>query len=215
MIRTATDNGQRMTDNGTIGMTREELEFSIGQYLDGTLDEDGRVALEARLAADAEVREIVREERALTAVLHGALPVPAVRWDALADRISGAIDEQLQERVERASWAMRFRSPGFLALAASVVLAAAISLKLMTGHRSSTGPAQVPPAPAAVAMVIEGPREDQPAGKVVEEISIGPGGSYAKAPSLAPYAEEIDTRPARVVIAAGVSLEDAPPASPF
>ena len=64
-------------------------------------------------------------------------------------------------------------------------------------------------------MVIEGPREDQPAGKVVEEISIGPGGSYAKAPSLAPYAEEIDTRPARVVIAAGVSLEDAPPASPF
>ena len=73
--------------------------------------------------------------------------------------------------------------------------------------------------PGPVAMVIEGPEEEKPVGAVVSEVSIGPGGTYAKAPSLAPYAEEMDSRPTRVVIAAGtpvapVSVEEAP-ASPF
>ena len=125
-------------------MTREELEFSISQYLDGTLDEDRRDALEARLAADPEAQEILREERALTTALHGLPALPPVRWDALSDRISGAIDAQLEERVEQASWAMRLRSPRFLALAASVVLAAAVSLKLITGSQQGGG-SGVPP----------------------------------------------------------------------
>src|SRR5882724_11790544 len=196
-------------------MNREELEFSISQYLDGTLDEADRDALETRLATDLEAQQILREERALTIALQSAPAIPDVRWGALADRISGAIDAQLEERFERASWAIRMRSPGVLALAASVVLAAAISLKLMTASHHGAGGPQIQPTPSPVAMLIEGPQEDQPAGRVVEEISIGPGGTYAKAPSLAPYAEEIDTRPTRVVIAAGMLMDEDPPASPF
>jgi len=65
-------------------------------------------------------------------------------------------------------------------------------------------------------MVIEGPQEDSPAGPMVTEVSIGPGGTYAKAPALAPYADEIDSRPTRVVIAAGMPAEaEEPPTSPF
>jgi len=197
-------------------MTREELEFSVCEYLDGTLGEAERVALEARLASDPEARETLRRERALTAALREGA-VPEVKWDALAERISGAIDGQLEERVERASWAIRARSPWFMAAAASVGLVLGLAVFFAANQRGGNpgGTGSVTPAP--VALVVEGPQEDRPAGPVVTEVSIGPGGSYAKAPSLAPYADEMDARPTRVAIAAGtpVVVEEAPPPSPF
>ena len=64
-------------------MTRDELEFSISQYLDGTLPEAQRPALEARLAEDAEAQAILAEERALTRLLRSE-PLPEVRWDGLS-----------------------------------------------------------------------------------------------------------------------------------
>jgi anti-sigma factor RsiW len=190
-------------------MTREELEFSISQYLDGTLAADERLALEARLETDPQAQAILRQEQALTALLR-SVPAPRISWDALAERISGAIDKQLEERVARASWMLRFRSPAILAAVASVGLIAGISLRLLFQARQQvTGTAQT------VAMVVEGPQEDAPNGPAVTEVSIGPGGTYAKDSSLAPYADEIDSRPSRVVIAAGMPTEEAPPASPY
>ena len=40
-------------------MTRDELEFSISQYLDGTLGARERDALDERLATDAEARALL------------------------------------------------------------------------------------------------------------------------------------------------------------
>jgi hypothetical protein len=196
-------------------MTRDELEFSICQYLDGTLAGPERIALEARLSDDPEAREILRQERTLSAALRAG-NVPAVKWDALAERISGAIEVWTEERVERASWAMRIRSPWVMATAASVGLVLGLAVHYaMTPH---AGTPVVPTGPVArVDLRVEGPQEDRPVGPVVTEVSIGPGGTYAKAPSFAPYADEMNARPTRVVIAAGTPVlsEEAPTASPF
>jgi len=197
-------------------MTREELEFSICEYLDGMLGEDERIALEARLASDPEAQEILRRERALTVALRSG-SVPQVKWEPLAARISGAIDEEMEERVARASWAMRVRSPWFMAVAASVGVVLGLSV-FYTVHQRGENPGVAGGVTMPqVALVVEGPQEEQPVGPVVTEVSIGPGGSYAKAPSLAPYADEMDARPTRVAIAAGtpVAAEEAPAPSPF
>src|SRR5947209_18059817 len=108
-------------------MTREELEFSVCEYLDGSLGEGERVALEARLTSDPEAQEILRQERALTAAMRSG-SAPQVKWEALAERISGAIDQQTEERVARASWAMRARSPWLMAAAASMGLVLGLSV---------------------------------------------------------------------------------------
>ena len=201
-------------------MTRDELEFSICEYLDGSLGEAERIALEARLQSDPEAQEILRRERALTVALRTDR-LPEVKWEALAERISGAIDEEMEQRVQRASWAIRARSPWFMAAAASVGLVRGLGV-FFAAHQHGGNPGGMGGTggvtPASIALVVEGPQEDRPNGPVVTEVSIGPGGTYAKAPALAPYADEMDTRPTRVAIAAGtpVAVEhDEAPASPF
>ena len=113
-------------------MTSEQLEFSITQYLDGTLPPEDVGALEARLASEPQARAMLDEHRALTdllrdqpgpdldwadvaadlsavvtgtvgeqsraadqklnATLKAATPLPAIRWEALSQRISDAVD---------------------------------------------------------------------------------------------------------------------------
>ena len=46
-------------------MIREELEFRIAQYADGTLPASQRAALEAELAADGAARELLAQYRQL------------------------------------------------------------------------------------------------------------------------------------------------------
>jgi anti-sigma factor RsiW len=198
-------------------VTRDELDISISQYLDGTLAEEQRPALEARLAADAEAQAILTEDRALTDLLR-AERLPEVRWDRLAESISSAIDQQVEERVARASGWMRFRLPAGLAVAASALLAIGLAAYVLTRGRPNSVNPGAQPAPNHVTVAtlsVEGPRADVPEGPEVTEISIGAGGQYAKDSSLDPYADEIDTRPARVVIASGIEPERPLPGSPF
>jgi anti-sigma-K factor RskA len=194
-------------------MTRDELEFSITEYLDGTLDEATARALEARLANDAGARAMLEEHRALTVMLRSQ-PVPEVGWERLAQSISEAIDRQAEQRMARISWILRARTQGYIAVAASVVLAGALAVHFLQTPRGSTIP--INPQPP-VALVVQGPQEDQPQGPAVEEVSIGPGGSYAHASSIAPYADEMDTRPTRVALAAAapVAAEESSQPSPF
>ena len=203
-------------------MNRDELEFAISQYLDGTLPEAQRPALEARLADDATAQAILAEDRALTDLLRASGPAPEVRWDRLAESISSAIDEALDARVARASWWMRIRMPAGLAAAACALLAVGIGVHLLTSRNSPLGggigsPAH-PGGPGHIVVAsisVEGPQEDAPPGPEIAEVSIGAGGSYAKDASLDPYADEIDNRPARVVIASGIELDRSLPGSPF
>src|SRR5688500_14726372 len=74
-------------------MIRDDLEFQISQYADGTLPADQREALEAVLAADAGARELLEAYRKLDAALaedRAARPL-AVRWDGLAARVASHV----------------------------------------------------------------------------------------------------------------------------
>jgi anti-sigma-K factor RskA len=197
-------------------MNDEQLEFSITRYLDGTLEPTERAALEARLSSDAQARAMLEEHRALTAMLRSH-PLPEVRWERLAESISNAIDDQAEQTMLRVSWILRARSRGYVAVAASVVIAAALAVHFLRTPRGTPGPQNVQPPVQQVALEVQGPQEDQPQGPSVEEVSIGPGGSYAHASSLAPYADEIDTRPSRVALAAAapVTNEQSSQPSPF
>lgn len=198
-------------------MTGEDLEFSISQYLDGTLPEDQRAAVEERLEREPEARTLLEQDRRLTDLLR-ASPLPDVQWDRFADSISGAIDRQLEDRVAEASWWMRLRIPAGLAIAASALLAIGIAIRVLTsGNQYPTprGPDKPPGNQAVAILSVEGPQEDAPAGPAVTQISIGAGGSYANASPLAPYVDEIDNRPSRVVIASGLNPDQPPVNFPY
>src|SRR5260370_6950221 len=102
------------------------------------------------------------------------------------------------------SWVRRAVGKGWVAVAASVMIAGGIAIPYRTGSRSPiANPTHGTPAPGS--LLVEVSQPDRPEGKVVSEISIGAGGAYAKDSTLAPYADDIDTRPAHVVIASGAS----------
>lgn len=190
-------------------MASEELEFSISQYADGTLAEEQRVALESRLATDAEAQALLTEDKSLTDLLR-SVPLPAVRWDRLAESISLAIDQQNEDQTARASWWFRHRIPAGLAIAASVLVAIGIAMNvLMPGNSpvENRGPVKKLGSETTAMLNVEGPEADVPSGPQVTQISIGAGGTYAHESSLAPYADEIDNRPSRVVIASGLAQE--------
>lgn len=198
-------------------MTDEDLEFSISQYLDGTLPEDQRAAVEDRLAQDPEAQTLLDQDRRLTDLLR-ASPLPDVQWDRFADSISGAIDRQLEDRMAAASWWMRLRIPAGLAIAASALLAIGLAIRMNSGGNQYATPRghDKPLGQQAVAMLsVQGPQEDAPAGPAITQISIGAGGSYANASPLAPYANEIDNRPSRVVIASGLNPDQPPVNFPY
>ena len=183
-------------------MEHDDLEYLISQYADGTLEEADRETVERAVESDAGARRMLEQHRALTQFVRAA-PVPEVRWDRLTETISGAIDDEMESRMRRASWLIRPVRAGWLALAASVLIAGGIAIHFMTGTRN---PVNVPDGTAAPrTLLVEVSQPDRPEGKVVSEISIGAGGAYAKDPTLAPYADDIDTRPAHVVIASGAS----------
>src|SRR5258706_13819467 len=77
-------------------MLDEQLEFSISQYLDGTLSPDEAAALEARLKDDAAARELLEEYRNLNALLKSPAGLPAIAWDELAAHLSRSVREAEQ-----------------------------------------------------------------------------------------------------------------------
>lgn len=193
--------------------TDEQIEFAISQYLDGTLAAEERAQVESLLADDARLRSLLEEHRTLTEFLR-SVPMPEIRWDGLAQSIDSAIDQELESRTRRASWWIQFRVPAGLAAAASVILVVGI----WTHHL--LGPKPTPRAnPGAsinlTALIVQGPQEDKAEGRQVADVSIGPGGSYAKESQLAPYMDQIDIRPARVLMASGITPEQPTGASPF
>jgi anti-sigma factor RsiW len=199
-------------------MTHDQLEFSINQYLDGTLPENERAALEALIANDAEAQALVAEDRSLTALLQSQ-SLPDVQWDRFAESVSAAIDAQLEERVDRASQWLRMRLPTGMAIAACALLAIGLGIHLLSQSSQPAGPTSITSSQgrqvATAIISVEGPQSDAPNGPVVSQISIEAGGSYAKDSSLSPYADEMDNRPSRVVIASGLNTEQSRSSFPY
>jgi anti-sigma factor RsiW len=186
-------------------MEQDELEFRISQYVDGTLEGADRAELERRLQTDAAAQALLEEHRAVTELVRSAR-LPEVRWERLAETISSVIDEEMDARVRRASWVIGFtRKTGWMAVAASVLIAAGISLHFLMGPKSTNPVAG--PQPSRGTLLVEVSEPDRPEGPVVSDISVGAGGAYAKDSSLAPYADDIDSRPSHVIIASGASTQ--------
>jgi anti-sigma factor RsiW len=70
----------------------EDQEHLISQYLDNTLSDDQRQAVEGLIASDASARAAADQHSLLNAVLKEAAPLPAVNWDRLAAHLSDSID---------------------------------------------------------------------------------------------------------------------------
>jgi negative regulator of sigma E activity len=187
-------------------MTRDELEFSISQYLDGTLAEAEEAALESRLASDADARALLGEYRRLDRTLKSA-PLPAFDYGALSDRISAAVSREAEPAQSyRLHWV---RTAAALAIAACVVIAVGVGIRRL-GPAGQTDPRQqavVPPTVPAPAIerkqivVVDGGPRSQPSTAPVEILAVGPSPAAGDGPALARYQEDLISRPSQVIIA--------------
>jgi anti-sigma-K factor RskA len=189
-------------------MNREQLEFSISQYADGTLPAAETAALETTLANDADARALLEEFRKLDAIVKTTeIPLPAVDWDRFADHLSRAVAEE-----DRATTSIPIRPRGGawwvkrVAIAAVVVLAAGVALLWPRhgGHSEIakvSGP-QVPTAPAVAIVQVGGPEIASGAPNV--QVSLVEPAAAVQQQANYRIAEDIIYRPPHVVIASGL-----------
>jgi negative regulator of sigma E activity len=204
-------------------MTRDELEFSISQYVDGTLvDDRQRSALEERLATDAEARVLYAEYQSLQGVLATSLPaMPEVDWDQFAARVSAAVDrEQMPAQSYKISrW---FSQPMKFAMAASVFIAGAIAFTLMRPGASNTGTLPATNAPTQIVRVDSPVPAAGTSPEVAANASTEPTLVVAIVPPAADdgrptvlYADSVVQRPSRAMIVSAAPVGQDTSAAPF
>jgi anti-sigma factor RsiW len=148
-------------------MEREEFEFLISQYFDGGLSEKDRKAVEEKVRDDAEAQRALKEYDILRGTV-GA-PLPAMRWERLAQQISGHIVDNTREDNRLEESAPPVYSMGIfrdflrlgLALAASALIAFGVA-------RWAT---RLPGTPAVLSVV--GPQAEAATGDGVIDIDVG------------------------------------------
>lgn len=179
-------------------LTGEKLDYAISQYVDGTLNELDRRALEEQLLTDAEARLQVTQEARLTQLLRdmAAADQPRVNFDAFGAHLSALIADEPapvappipMHRV----WVRR------LAVAAVIALVGAVSVVPLLDR--SIAPTNEPVGTAyVVGPTIE--TSDQPA---EVRIAVGPSDILVKRGQTLSVADDTLFAPApRVVISAG------------
>jgi anti-sigma factor RsiW len=168
-------------------MTRDELEYAISQYVDGTLAPIERPVVEERLATDPEARALLEEYRRFNTVLKTSIAIPQIAWDKLQAQISSAVAGE-EAPVRHFS----IRSVGVvrsLALAAVLLLVVSVTVRLVNREQ----PVVQPPS----RVVVEIMPSAEPRVAVVENVQIGPSAVYAGSNRAA---EEIVSRPTIVLI---------------
>src|SRR4051812_13161780 len=120
-------------------MFDEQLEFQISQYADGTLPADEVAALEAILAADADARALLEEFRSLNASLKRELPLPAVRWDRLAEHLSAAVAAETEADTAPAAIPLFARLRPLLSIAASLLIGFSLATLIFRNGGSGGG----------------------------------------------------------------------------
>jgi anti-sigma factor RsiW len=183
---------------------REQLEFAISQYVDGTLSPAEVAEIEAVLRSDAAAAELLREFREIDAAVKS--PVAAsFNWDRLANAISARIDDETGAPQSLPMPWVRFRT---MAIAASVLIAAGIAFKLTTPAQpvNENVTTQGKPKPTMVAL-IKGPSAEKANAPAVAQVSIGPAPSLASAPNQYHPAEAILMQPSQVIIESDTPTE--------
>jgi len=150
---------------------RDNFEYALSQYADGTLNELEQRVLEDRLRSDAEARLLVSDFIRVDALLRNSRELPEIDFDAFAVNISQAIEAE-DAPVASPLRINFFRWTGAAAIAAAVAVAAFVGLRLQN-------PATAPPAVATGTAVISGPSIE--VARVTPDIHIGVGPSDALA----------------------------------
>jgi anti-sigma factor RsiW len=193
-------------------MTRDELEYTLSQYLDGTLAAPDEAALEERLATDASARALLAEYRSLDRALRAA-PLPTFDFDALSTRITAAVagqDEPAQSY--RLHWV---RTAMSLALAACVVIAAGVGIRRLQNPTARTDTRIAGVEPRQIVVVDATPRPSA-SPEPIAVVSVGPSAAPQDRPALARYHEDLLSRPSQVIIArSAYAAQDAPTQDTF
>jgi len=149
-------------------MEREQIEFLISQYHDGTLSAEQKAVVEEMLRSDPPAQALLNEFQKLDGILRDPASgegLPAVRWDRLAEQISGNISDEISRRAYRIGPQMR--AVIGLALAASVL----IGLAIFWPREISQPPSSL--APVQSEIVVVGPQAEASAEPAVLNISVG------------------------------------------
>jgi anti-sigma factor RsiW len=208
-------------------MNREELEFRISQYVDGTLSREERASVETILAGDVEARQMLAEFRRIDQHLAREMPLPNVKWEQLASHISAAVDEvteapavigRITPETATATSAWTWRSR--LAIAASIVIVLGSALMFYDhglNQRGSHGsgavvlpnnPGQPGETVASASSLVVGPQVEPATGPAVQQITVGPSPALAAQGDSWRYAEGVVvTRPSTAVIAGEMKPE--------
>ena len=188
-------------------MTRDELEFRISQYLDGTLAVADQAALESRLATDEAARALLDEYRRLDVALKSSR-VPALDWDRFADQVCTAVagQDEVPAVSYRIGW---YRRAATFALAASVLVAIGFGIRALRPNPSQPGgPGAVARTPVQITVVDAtaatgaAPSTVAPVAPSNDiEVAVGPSKSFQDQPSWAGYHDDLISRPSQVIIA--------------
>jgi anti-sigma factor RsiW len=181
-------------------MTTDQLEFAINQYLDGTLPADEAAALEERLATDSQARQLFAGYQNLNGALKSSMPIPQIAWDDFSRSVSEAV---AKEEPPVRTYKLHF---GWIGSAIALAACVAIGFGIFMNRPHSTegtGPiAGVPPKTGPAVVLVTGPTVDAATQPAVAQITISAPSSVARSNDWR-YAEEIVTRPSRVIIASG------------
>jgi anti-sigma factor RsiW len=152
-------------------MNRDQLEFLISQYVDGTLPADEKAALEHLLQSDTEAQQILNEYRSLNTLLQTQLPsLPEMNWDQFATDTSRAISNE-----DAPVLRMRIFTWNRMAIAASLLLAVTLGMLLNRSAPTNNNP----PKLQAIAEV-EGPTAQPSTQPAVAQITVGPATEVAE-----------------------------------
>jgi anti-sigma factor RsiW len=199
-------------------MTRDELEFSISQYLDGTLAAAERDALEERLATDAEARAVYAEYESLNAAFAVAPALPDIDWDQFAGKISAAVarEELPAQSYKIGPWVGPMR---LAAIAASLLVAGGVAFSLLRpGDGTPGGGTQVVREPTRI-VAVDPPAPDALANAANSNgstlhVAIAPPSGDGQ-PVVLRYADSVVQRPSRAVIVSAAPVAQDTSAAPF
>jgi len=181
-------------------MDREQLEFRISQYVDGTLPAAEVAALEATLASDADARAMLADFRSLDAQLKHQAPLPAINWDRLAVHLCDAVAQEDEATEKSQSIPIRaWWRPIAIAASVLIVIGTVLLLPRHTGTQVATTPHQAAPI---TLVELAGPEvSNRPP---VVEVSMVSSAAPAQQANYR-LAEDIIYRAPRVVIASADS----------
>jgi len=207
-------------------MTRDELEFSISQYHDGTLPALETRAIEEMLATNAQARDVLAEYQRLDAVMKAAPAMPELDWDRVHAQLSHAVHEVPDEdapavRTYKIGAGMGRGWTRYVGIGAAIAAALAIVATVVFRNEKQPTPGPVaqstidvsisPPAASGLTSIVSNDGHGTSGSPAVAigttnfdtAISVGP--SQQVAGMSWGYDDGVLQRPARVVIAGDAS----------